>query len=138
MSWYLFLIILNFAQNHFFLLNAMIKPISYARHAKYSYPPPASLFFYSSLLFTIRMGNNSYILWGDYYMTRWICIVYVCIIRNKYMIDVIQLPDMRIIPFSITDSPMMHTVGTTVSGVMYFNVLPTSPVKNIIEKKIKK
>lgn len=48
---------------------------------------------------------------------------------GMYMIDVIQLPDMRSIPFSMTDSPMMHMVGTTVSGVMYFNALPTSPVK---------
>lgn len=44
------------------------------------------------------------------------------------MIAVVQFPDMKSIPLSMTDSPMMHMVGTTVRGVMYFNALPTSPV----------
>lgn len=44
------------------------------------------------------------------------------------MTAVVQFPDMRYTPFSIIDSPMRHIVGTTVSGVMYFNAFPTHPV----------
>lgn len=43
------------------------------------------------------------------------------------MIAVVQLPDMSKIPFSTTDSPTIHMVGTTVRGVMYFNAFPTKP-----------
>lgn len=47
------------------------------------------------------------------------------------MIAIVQFPDMKTIPFSITDTPTRHKVGTTVRGVMYFITLLTAPVKKI-------
>lgn len=52
------------------------------------------------------------------------------------MIAIIQFPDMKTIPFSMTDTAMRHMVGTTVKGVMYFNAFSITPVKK--KKKIRK
>lgn len=45
------------------------------------------------------------------------------------MMAVVQFPDIRTTPFSMTDNPMRHMVGTTVSGVIYFSDFPTIPAR---------
>lgn len=45
------------------------------------------------------------------------------------MMAVVQFPDIRNTPFSMTDNPMRHMVGTTVRGVMYFSNFPTMPAR---------
>lgn len=94
--------------------------------------PYANIFFYllarfdctdnNTILYTIcSLSPRSRIYKYVFYKDNNANFIYI------YAIAVVQLPDMKSTPFSNTDSPMMHMVGATVSGVMYFSALPTSP-----------
>lgn len=83
--------------------------------------------FYSFLFYFIACNST------NLYYVFIILLLLLFVINNLYeyvyMMAIAQFPDMKIIPFSKTDTPMRHMVGTTVRGLMYFNIFPITPVK---------